>query len=134
MRFAELTSVAHNLATSLSDGGSFLFGAMGINVHKAAAQSPNGRLIVDLLHGDVLEGDVSSSLREIFEKSPQVLADLGRKHHVIPDEFSKLEASFGIDRVYGPHFTVFVEDKLGHRSEEVYAGISGRRLRRGHKT
>lgn len=133
MKFAELVSIGHNLAASVSDGVSFLFGAYEIDVYAAAQASPGGRVVIDFLTGDFLEGVAPPSLVALMKKSPEVLADLCRKHRALLSDFTRLEGRFGVDEVYGNHFSVTVEDHLGHRSEEKYTGPSGRRLRRGHR-
>ena len=132
MKFGDLTSVAHNLAASVSDGTSFLFGRYGLDIHGEALASPGGRVVVDFLSGRVIEGEASEVLRSVLADSPAVLADLGRKHGALVSDFKVLEARYGVDQVYGPHFTVIVEDQQRRRSEELYEGGSVRKMRHGH--
>lgn len=42
--------------------------------------------------------------------------------------FTALRASYGVDQVYGPHFTVTVEDKFGRKSVDRYLGPNGKRV------
>jgi hypothetical protein len=133
MRFGELTSIAHNLATSISDGASMLFGAYGLDVHADATASPNGHITVDFITGRVMEGSASAALRRAIADSPRVLAELCAKHGADTSEFIQLEVRYGVDVVYGPHFTVTVEDQKGRRWSELFRGISGQRFRRAHR-
>ena len=134
MKFGDLVSVAHNLATSVSDGDSFLFGTHYLDIHGAALASPDGRIVIDFLAGAVVEGNASNYVRATLAKSPHVLAQLALQHGAIVSDYRVLTARYGTDRVHGPHFTVIVEDDQGRRSEEKYQGYTGRRLRRGHKS
>jgi hypothetical protein len=133
VKFGDLTSIAHNIAVSVSDGASFLFGRYGLDIHGEALGSAGGRIVVDFLSGRVIEGEASEGLRSALADSPAVLAELGGKHGAVIDDFKVLEARYGVDQAYGPHFTVIVEDQQGRRSEELYQGISGRKMRRGHE-
>ena len=133
MKFGDLVSIAHNLATSVSDGASFLFGTYSLDVHGEARSSEGGRIVVDFLTGQIVEGRASEHLRSMIAKSPDVLDSLGRRHGASRSDFKVLQARYGVDQVYGPHFSVLVEDHHGRHSEERYQGHSGRRLRRGHR-
>lgn len=133
MKFGVLVSIGHNIASSISDGASLLYGAFAIDVYAAAMRSPNGRVVINFLSGTVIEGNVSPQLRAIFSESPMVLSTLASRHRAQVDDFRLLTASFGVDEVYGPHFTVVLEDSLGRRSDERYQGGAGRRIRRGHR-
>ena len=134
MKFRSLVSIAHNLATSVSDGASFLFGTIGLDVHSEAAGSSDGVLTIDFLAGKIIAGSPSELLTAVIARSRDVLAELCAKHDADPAAFATLQASYGTDEVYGQHFTVTVADYAGHRSVERYWGISGRRVRRGHRT
>lgn len=132
-KLGDLKSVAHNLAASVADGVSFLYGTYSLDIFGEATAAPGGRIVVDFLTGKVIEGDVSPELKKTLAESPTVLATLGLRHAVLPSDFKVLNGSFGVDQVYGSHFTVDVEDNSGRRWKESYSGSTGHRLIRGHK-
>ena len=130
MRHADLKAVAHNIADSLASGVGLLIGLYQTNIFgEAAAESP-GYVEVDFLRGTLAGSPISASLEGgVALYCREALPALCEKHRVNLAEVKALQARFSVHPVYGPRFVVTVEDRLGKRSEEHYAGYSGRRLR-----
>lgn len=97
---------------------------------EAAAQAP-GYIEVDFLHGTLAGSPFSPSLSSgVALYCKEALPVLCEKHGVNLVEVKALQARFSVHPVFGPQFVVTVENRLGKRSEDHYAGYSGRRLRR----
>ncbi|MDZ7812353.1 MAG: hypothetical protein U5L74_04230 [Ideonella sp.] len=130
MRHADLKAVAHNIADSLASGMGFMIGVYQTNIFgEAAAQAP-GYIEVDFLRGTLAGSPFSASLSSgVALYCQEALPELCEKHGVNLAEVRTLKARFSAHPVYGPQFVVTVEDRLGKRSEEHYAGYLGRRLR-----
>ena len=133
MKFAALKSVAHNIATAVSDGGFGMFGTT-FDIHGEAAKNAPGYILVDFRSGAVSGSPVSAATLGSLSEAPNVLADLCRRHGGDASDIAELTARFGIDPVYGPHFTVTVANQQGKRSIDQYKGVSGRRIRGGRRT
>jgi hypothetical protein len=129
MKHGILKAIGHNVADSLASGIGLMIGVYEMNVFAEAAGEEEGFVSVDFLTGFTTGRNVSASFRKAVGLYGESLPQLCRKHSVDPSEFKTLEVRYGTDAVYGPHFTVTIEDKTGKRSTERYVGIPGRRLR-----
>jgi hypothetical protein len=126
MKFDDMKSVGHNIADSVS-GCSFLIGVYDLDIFGEARRTPEGFILVDFLAGTSSGG--SEEFRRAIALCPSALDQLCKKHGFSVTEFKTLTARYGVDRVYGGHFTVSIESKAGRRSSEQYVGMPGRRLR-----
>ena len=133
MKFARLKAVAHNIADSLASGVGLLIGVYQTYVFSEAAGEPEGFVLVDLLEGSTTAKTVSSDFRRAIVLYRDALPSFCAKHQVQVRDYRRLCVRYGTDRVYGPHFTVYVEAQNGRSSTQQYAGTPGRRLwsRRG---
>jgi hypothetical protein len=129
MKFGEMKSVGHNIADSLAGGCSMLIGVYGLDVFGEARRSPEGYIVVDFLTGTSRGGTPSSKFSDAIALYPEALGRLCKQHGFPVSEFTTLNARYGVDRTYGGHFTVTVEDRKGRCSSDQYIGIGGRRLR-----
>jgi len=129
MKFDDMKSVGHNIADSVA-GCSLLVGVYDLDTFGEARRTPEGFILVDFLAGTASGG--SEAFRHAIALCPQALDQLCEKHGFSASEFKTLTARYGVDRVYGGHFTVTVENNLGRRSSEQYIGMPGRRLRSRH--
>jgi hypothetical protein len=130
MKIGNLKSVGHNVADSLASGIGLMIGVYEMNVFTEAAGEDEGFVVVDFLAGSTTGKTVSASFRKAVSLYRDALPELCSKHSLDPAAFKRLKVRFGTDPVYGPHFTVDVENHSGKRSTDQYVGIPGRRLRR----
>ena len=131
MRFSALKSVGHNIADSLASGIGLMIGCYEMDVFGEAADGTEGFIEVDFLQGTTSGSPVSRKLlRAICLYSSEALPDLCRKHGVRVNDFKALRARYGVDLVYGRHFSVTVTHKSGKSSSDRYLGVPGRRMRR----
>ena len=131
MKFGVLKSIGHNLADSFACGNGFLIGLCFTEIYKEAAQVEEGFITVDFLTGTVTGGKPSLDLiKSAMLHSEEALNILCAKQSADPSAFAVLAARFGTDQVYGPHFTVIVEDHKGRRSEDLYVGFPGKKVKR----
>jgi hypothetical protein len=107
-----------------------MIGVYEMNVFAEAASASEGFIKVDFLNASSSGGDASSCLSRAIGLYRDALPTLCEKHGIDPKQIKTLEARYGTDPVYGPHFTVTVEDRDGRRSTDQYVGIPGKRLRR----
>jgi hypothetical protein len=129
MRFSSLKSVGHNIADSLASGCSLLIGVEELNVFKEASSGPDGYIDIDFLRGSSSGASPSLKLQRAIALYKKALPSFCEKHGVRFEAVRTLRARFGVDRAYGMHFTVTVENAAGKRSTDRYIGIPGRRLR-----
>lgn len=129
MRISKLKSVGHNIADSLASGIGMLIGVYAMNIFNEASSGSEGFIEVDFLSGKVEGSPVSASLSRAINLYKDALPDLCAKHGLEVFEIKALNARFGTDPVYGPHFAVTVECNDGKRSTDQYVGTPGRRLR-----
>ena len=101
-----------------------------MDVYAEAASGPEGFIVVDFLAGSTSSSAASASLRRAIRRYRDALPGLCEKHGLEVSNIARLEARFGTDSVYGPHFTVTVEGADGKRSTDRYVGVPGQRLRR----
>jgi hypothetical protein len=132
MKFAALKSIGHNIADSLASGIGLPIGPFMTDVCAEAARSSTGYITVDFLAGRANEGETSDALQEAITRYGEYLPKLCTSHGADVRAFKTLTARFGVDRVYGYHFAVTVEDQNGKRSDDQYVGRPGKRWRRGH--
>lgn len=128
MKFADLKSVAHNIADSLGSGIGMMIGAYEMDIYGEALKSTEGFITVDFLSGTSTGGRMSADLARDILSYRDALASLCARHGVDRSAFAVLTARYGVDNRYGGHFTVTVEDRQGHRSVDEYVGVPGRRL------
>ena len=126
MKFATLTSVAHNLADSLASGIGMMIGVYEMDVFGEAAAAPEGFIEVDFLTGRSSGGKVSRELARALKLYAAALPDLCRRQGVDAAEFAMLTARFS-GRQLPREYTVTIEDRQGRRSTDEYRGIPGRR-------
>jgi hypothetical protein len=129
MKFGELKSIGHNIADSLASGVGLLVGRYEMDIFGEASKSPEGYMTVDFLNGTTEGAHPSEYLAEAIARYKDALRDLCHRHGVEVSAFKVLHARFGVDAVYGGHFTVTIEDQHDHRSEDRYLGVPGRRIR-----
>jgi hypothetical protein len=130
MRYTDLKAVGHNIADSLASGIGLMIGIYQMNVFSEASAEPPGYIDVDFVSGTATGSPVSKGLsRGVALYSSEALPVLCEKHRVDLRQVRTIQARFSVHAVYGPQFTVTVEDLRGKRSVEHYAGYSGRRLR-----
>ena len=129
MRFGELKSIGHNIANSLAGGIGLMIGVYEMDVFGEASNSPEGYITVDFLAGSTEGGQPSQYLANAIGLYRDALEVLCEKHGIQSSDFRVLTARFGVDAVYGRHFTVTVEDRNGRRSVDRYVGAPGRRIR-----
>ena len=130
MKYGSLKSLGHNIADSLASGIGLMIGVYEMNVFAEAASAAEGFIKVDFLNASSTGGDASSGLSRAIGLYRDALPTLCEKHGIDPNQIKTLEARYGTDPVYGPHFTVTVEDSDGRRSTDQYVGVPGKRLRR----
>jgi len=130
MKHGSLKSLGHNIADSLASGIGLMIGVYEMNVFAEAASTSEGFIKVDFLSASLSGGDASSGLSRAIGLYRDALPTLCEKHGIDPKQIKTLEARYGTDPVYGPHFTVTVEDSDGRRSTDQYVGVPGKRLRR----
>ena len=133
MNLGKLKSLGHNLADSFASGIGLLVGVYDMNVFAEAAASDDGYIKVNFLDATTTGSAASASLVRAIELYRDALPGLCSKHGVKPTEIKTLEARFGTDPAYGPHFSVKVESVDGKISTDQYVGIPGRRLRHVRK-
>jgi hypothetical protein len=107
-----------------------MIGFYQTDVFAEAAATDSGLLKVNFISGEITGGSVSRSLIEAVSLYKSALPTFSARHGLKFDEITQLEACYGTDRVYGPHFSVTVEAKGSKRSTVQYAGIPGRRAKR----
>jgi len=129
MKLGVLKSLGHNLADSLASGIGLMIGVYSMDVFAEAQTEEGGFIVIDFLAGETRSEKASEGLRRAVRRYRDELPSLCAKHGVEPQNLKRLEAKFGTDPVYGPHFTVTVGDQLGRVSTDRYVGIPGRRLR-----
>jgi len=130
MRFSALRSVGHNVADSFASGIGLLIGVYEMNVFAEASSAPEGYIDVDFLRGTYSGATPSLKLQRAIIRYKKALPDLCKKHGVPVEAFKTLRARFGVDRAYGRHFSVTVENNAGKSSTDRYIGVPGKRLRR----
>jgi hypothetical protein len=133
MRFGALKAVGHNIADSLASGIGLMIGVYEMDVFGEAAAGAEGYIEVDFLHGVTSGSPASRKLLRAISLYRDALPEFCQKHGLNVESFKTLRARFGVDRVYGRHFAVTVENRLGKRSTDRYLGVPGRRLRHGKK-
>jgi hypothetical protein len=129
MKLGELKSLGHNVADSLASGIGMMIGVYDLNVFGEAHAEDEGFIVVDFLAGEVKNSKVSDSLRRAVRLYRQELPSLCGRHRIDIARISTLQARFGTDKVYGPHFTVTVRNDEGRESTDRYVGSPGKRLR-----
>jgi len=129
MKFGELKSIGHNIADSLASGIGLLISVHEMDIFGEASGSREGYITVDFLTGTTEGGKPSKTLAKAVSEYRDALIKLCERHGVAVSSFKMLTARYGVDAVYGGHFTVTVEDQKGRRSVDQYLGIGGRRIR-----
>ena len=106
-----------------------MIGVYEIDVFGEASSGNAGYIEVDFLNAKVHGSPASQKLlHAITLYSKVALPDLCQKHGVKVEDFKVLSARFGVDRAYGRHFSVTVENVVGKSSTDRYLGVPGRRL------
>lgn len=128
MKHDELRSIAHNAATSLASGVSFLVGFYELDVFAAARQSATGDVVVDFLRGTIHPAPVSAELAEAIAAFPAALPALCQRHGTSVSTFNEMSARYWM-MPQGGRFTVTVVDQTGRRTETDYGGYDGQRAK-----
>lgn len=131
MKFDTLKSVGHSIADSLGSGICLLIGYYDVDIFSEAADSSEGYIEVDFLTGNTTGSPASASLSRAVGLFRDKVSEQCKKQGADYSRLAKLSVRFGTDAVYGPHFSVTVEDIDGRKSIEQYVGRPGRRLRHG---
>jgi hypothetical protein len=129
MKLGELKSIGHNIADSLASGIGILIGVATTDIFFEASSSADGYIVVDFLSGTTTSGEASPDLKRVISQYREALPGLCKKHRCELGEISVLTARYGVDAVYGPHFTVTVQALDGRQSTDRYLGVPGKRLR-----
>lgn len=132
MKFDTLKSVGHSIADSLSSGICLLIGHYDVDIFGEASESSEGYMEVDFLTGYITGSPASASLLRAVGLFRDIVPEQCKKQGADYSSLARLVVRFGTDAVYGPHFTVTVEDVNGRKSTEQYVGRPGKKLRRGH--
>jgi hypothetical protein len=119
MKLGELSSIAHNLADSLTSGWSSLFESGGFSVFAEAAGNPNRYIEVDVLKGEVIDGAASQELRDVLARSEAALSILCQRHGTSPDAFRQLTVRY-ISDAEGDRFIVTVENEKRRVRRDEY--------------
>lgn len=122
MKFAELKSVAHNIADSMVSGIGLMIGVYEMDIYGEAASSPGGHITVDLLTGTAISGNPSPKLAHAIELYAEALPALCERHGFAVSEFRKLTVRFGTNRHHQQHFIVTIESQEGRTSTDTYYG------------
>jgi hypothetical protein len=133
MRFGELKSIAHNFADSISSGlclpigvGDDPSGDYAYNLFEDVQASPEGYIEIDFITGALSGAKPSRRISDALVRYRHWLPELAIKHGGDASEFHQLTVRFGVDRVYGEHFTVSITDGKGRSDTTIYSG--GRRF------
>lgn len=129
MKLGELKSLGHNIADSLASGVGLLIGYAATDIFAEACSSAAGCIIVDFLSGTTDSLDASPALKRAIQQYRAALPALCNKHNYRLEDLATMTARYGVDAVYGSHFTVTVQAMDGRRSIDRYLGVPGRRLR-----
>jgi hypothetical protein len=130
MRIGLLESVAHNIADSLASGIGLLIGVMQTEIYREASRTKPGFIEVDFLNGTWDGNCISDNLETAIKLYAAALPEFCEKHGVGSEEYVSLVVRYGTDIIIGSHFTVKIEDRKGRKSEKVYVGSPGRRIRK----
>jgi hypothetical protein len=130
MKFGELKSIGHNIADSLACGLGLPIGLIQTDIFGEASNSPDGYIVVDFLSGATEGGTPSPSLADAILRYREAIGKPCEHHGAEMSAFKTLKARFAVDRVYGWHFTVTVEDQNGRCSTDQFLGPGGRRIRK----
>jgi hypothetical protein len=126
MKFGTLTSIGHNIASSLGSGIGLMIGVYDMDIFGEAAASPEGFIEVDFLAGRASGRKLSSELERAVKLYAAALPDLCRRHGIEVAEFGELTARYSGGFLFDG-FTVTIENREGRRSTDKYIGIPGRR-------
>ncbi len=130
MKFANLKSLGHNIADSLASGVGLMIGVYTMDVFGEATSSKNGFIVIDVLQGRCVAGEASRGLEQAVALYRDALPSMCEKHGLALTDIAALQARYGVDAAYGPHFSVTVADSSNRRSTDRYLGRPGRRLAR----
>ena len=133
MRFGQLKSIAHNLADSISSGIGLPIGLYVYNIFDEAAASSEGYIEINFVSGAVKGATPSKVLSDALLQYKRWLAELAGKHGAAVSDFAELTARFGVDTVYGPHFTVDIADQKGRTDTTTYSGMGGKTLSKARR-
>lgn len=126
MKHAVLTSVAHNIGTSLASGCGLMVGVYEMNVFGEAACSPEGFIEVDFLTGDTSGATPSVSLGRAIRLYVDALPELCKRHGCSLTDFERLTVKY-LGKVARPQFVVEITDRNGQTSADRYVGYDGAR-------
>src|ERR1700735_3040257 len=128
MKHDRLCAIAHNVADSMASGMCFVIGVWSVDVFGEAVASKDGVIEVDFLHGQIVRGDASNSLRSAAARFAEVLPEFCRKNGADVADFDALSAAFETSSL-GPWTSLRVADRKGHCSVTEYVGVPLKRLR-----
>lgn len=112
----------------MASGMCFVIGIWSVDVFGEAAASKDGVIEVDFLHGQIVKGDASDSLRSAAARFAEVLPEFCRKNGAKVGDFNALSAAFEASSL-GPCISLTVADRRGRCSVTEYAGVPLKRLR-----
>ena len=126
MKLGELTSVGHNIASSLASGIGMMIGVYEIpDILGEAAASPEGYIEVDFLTGRITGGQPSKPLADAIALYAKALPALCRRHDVDYSSLRQMSARFSRGHLH-PGFIVTVEDDQGRRATDEYHNVGNR--------
>lgn len=131
MKFDSLRSVGHNIADSVASGIGLMIGVYEMDVFGEASSGASGYVEIDFLHATTTGCVVSHKLASAVVLYSAILPELCSKQGVDLKAVKTLTATFSVDSVYGPNFSVTVENLAGKKVQDHYIGCPGRKLRRG---
>jgi len=127
MKHDQLCAIGHNVADSMASGLAFLIGCYPVDVFGEAANS-EGVIEIDFLHGKIVRGSASDSLRSATLRFAEVLPAFCRENGADISDFEALSVTFDAT-LQEKRATLYVADRAGRASFTEYAGIPLKRLR-----
>ena len=127
MKHRALHSVAHNFATSLAGGLSFVVPhhVLSTNVYAEAAANPDGTLEIDFLNGTAKGAYPGGEVEFAAPLFKLAFPAFCAKHGVEIADFHAFKVQF-IAETDGNRFVIRVEDRQGRQSTREYLGTIGK--------
>lgn len=128
MKHGRLCAIGHNLADSLASGLSFVIGYHPTDVFGEAADSPEGAMEVDFLHGRIVRGNASENLVLAARRFAERLPAFCRENGADVADFEILSAVFET-AAFDRRVLVTVKDREGRQSVTEYTGLPLERVK-----
>jgi hypothetical protein len=121
LKHDELRAIAHNVATSLAGGCSFIIGVYDVDILGAVRQAPEGEVTVDFLNGTTS----STPLARTAVLFQAALPAFCEKHGVAVSAFREMSARYRASD-NGLRFVVRVVDQSDRATETEYGWFGER--------